>query len=131
MIDNDGGFTLEDNFVLESCDEANESPDENEYYKSVVDEEVPLSFDATKVSRNTVPIMTKFEFAKIIGVRAEQICRGAEISIATSKLNAIEIALEELSNYKINLMIRRKLPNGNTELWAVNELFYEHLINDR
>lgn len=105
-----------------------EQSSEDEYI-STIDEEVPLFVE--KVSRNTVPIMTKYEFAKIIGVRAEQICRGAQISIATTKLNALEIALEELSNYKIDLMVRRKLPNGDIELWAVKELFYEHLINVR
>jgi DNA-directed RNA polymerases I, II, and III subunit RPABC2 len=51
--------------------------------------------------------LTKFEKTRILGVRAEQIACGAKIFIETSKTDPLEIAMEELHQRKIPLLIRR------------------------
>ena len=77
----------------------------------------------------TMPYMTKFEKAKILGVRAEMIASGDKPLIDTKSgvfSNAYEIALEELKHKKIPLIIRRSLPNGTIEDWRVEEMILKN-----
>lgn len=62
--------------------------------------------------------LTRFEEAKIIGLRGEQISKGAPSYIDTSlypksQKDALSIAQQELSQGKIPLVINRTFPNGN------------------
>ena len=70
------------------------------------------------------PKMSKFERAKILGARAEMIASGDKPMVVVPKnvTTAYEIALLELKENKIPLMIRRKLPNGTYEDWRTEEL---------
>jgi len=71
----------------------------------------------------TTPILSKFEKAKILGVRAEMLSNGAEPVISKPyPNNTYLIALEELRQKKIPLIIRRKLPNGKIEDWRLEDL---------
>ena len=72
----------------------------------------------------TMPYMTKFEKAKLLGVRAEMIASGDKplVEIKGKVNNAYEIAIMELKQKKIPLIIRRTLPNGKIEDWRVEEL---------
>ena len=76
----------------------------------------------------TMPYMTKFEKAKILGIRAEMIASGDKPLIENSRSfdNAYNIALEELKQKKIPLIIRRTLPNGNIEDWRVEEMILKN-----
>jgi len=70
-------------------------------------------------SRN---ILTRFEVAKLVGVRSEQLARGAQSTVDVSGLkNVREIAVKELKERKIPLMISRPLPNGKNEFWKIDE----------
>ena len=53
----------------------------------------------------TVPIMTKYEIARILGVRTKQINSGANIFVKTSEniIDGYYIALQELKEKKIPL----------------------------
>ena len=72
----------------------------------------------------TIPIMTKYEKAKIIGIRAQQINSGSEpfIQIDNNMIDGLTIANEELIKKKIPFIIRRPLPNGSSEYWNINDL---------
>ena len=72
----------------------------------------------------TIPILTKYEKAKIIGIRAQQINNGAEpfITADSNMIDGLTIAYEELMKQKIPFIIRRPMPNGSSEYWNINDL---------
>lgn len=72
----------------------------------------------------TIPIMTKYEKAKIIGIRAQQINSGSEpfIQVDNNMIDGLTIANDELLQKKIPFIIRRPLPNGSSEYWNINDL---------
>ena len=76
---------------------------------------VMMNYDYTK--NKTLPKITKYEKALLIGKRAKQIEEGANANIKVLPgQSAIEIAEEELRQRKIPLIIKR--PIGNTfEYW--------------
>jgi len=76
--------------------------------------------------RRTIPFLTRFEKARIIGKRAMQISKGAHPLVEVGNLeNPVDIALKELRERKIPYIIRRTLPNGMVEDWRVDELRIE------
>jgi DNA-directed RNA polymerase I, II, and III subunit RPABC2 len=59
-------------------------------------------------------ILTKYERARIVGVRAIQLSNGATPMINVDNMfNVSEIAEKELVEYKIPIIIRRKMPDGS------------------
>nr|UXY86909.1 DNA-directed RNA polymerase I, II, and III 15kDa polypeptide [Cryptomonas paramecium] len=76
--------------------------------------------------RTTLPYLTKFEKARILGARALQLSMGAPLTIkANSETDVLELAAKELVERKIPITIRRYLPNGKYEDWRVDELIVE------
>lgn len=72
--------------------------------------------------KKTVPFLNKFEKARLLGVRIQQLSCGAEPKINTSGFESIiEIVEEELKQRKIPLIIKRNLPNGESEEWKLEE----------
>ena len=61
------------------------------------------------------PMLTRFEKARIMGARALQLSLGAPpfISISKNTSTSLEIAMEELNERLIPIVIRRVLPNGD------------------
>ena len=61
------------------------------------------------------PTLTRFEKARIMGARALQLSMGAPpfIEIPASAKMSLDIALEELEQRIIPIVIRRRLPNGD------------------
>ena len=77
----------------------------------------------TGEARTTTPFLTKYEKARIIGARALQISKNAPILVNPDKeTDPILIAEKELREHKIPFIIRRFLPDGSYEDWAVKEL---------
>lgn len=75
-----------------------------------------------KVKKKTVPFLNKFEKARLLGLRIQQLSAGAQPKINTSGFTSIrEIVEEELIQRKIPLMIKRNLPNGDSEEWKLEE----------
>jgi DNA-directed RNA polymerase I, II, and III subunit RPABC2 len=75
-----------------------------------------------KRPKKTIPILTKFEKARIIGVRLQQLANGSKARVDTSNLRTIhEIVNEELNKRMIPFIIRRTLPNGHYEDWKLEE----------
>jgi DNA-directed RNA polymerase I, II, and III subunit RPABC2 len=86
-------------------------------YSNVLDATIEMK------KKRTNPYLTKYEKARIIGIRAQQIASGS-IPLVDSKglVSPISIALKELKERKIPFIIRRKLPNNTYEDWTIEEL---------
>ena len=69
------------------------------------------------------PTLTRFERARIMGARALQLSLGAPvfIEIPENATSSLEIAMEELKQRVIPIVIKRTLPNGD----------YQHLPIDQ
>ncbi|KAH7930381.1 RNA polymerase Rpb6 [Leucogyrophana mollusca] len=77
-------------------------------------------------TRVTTPYLTKYERARILGTRALQISMNAPVLVPLDgETDALQIAIKELSQRKIPLIIRRYLPDGSFEDWSVSELISE------
>jgi DNA-directed RNA polymerase subunit K/omega len=72
----------------------------------------------------TLPYLTKYERARILGQRAKQINAGAPafVKVPEKVIDGYLIAEMELANKTIPFIIRRPLPNGGSEYWRVNDL---------
>ncbi|KAI8923327.1 RNA polymerase, subunit omega/K/RPB6 [Entophlyctis helioformis] len=76
-----------------------------------------------KDQRMTTPYMTKYEKARILGTRALQVSMNAPVMVdLTGESDPLQIAMKELRERKIPLMVRRFMPDGSWEDWAVDEL---------
>lgn len=79
----------------------------------------------------TIPILTKYERARILGQRAKQINSGASIFVnmddSDDMYDGYLIAQRELLEKKIPFIIRRPLPGGGSEYWKLKDL---EIINE-
>lgn len=79
--------------------------------------------DSKASSRTTLNRMTKYEFARIVGIRAIQLSEDAQPFVDIGNLtNCGHIAMRELLERKLPFIIRRFFPNGSYEDWPVGEL---------
>jgi DNA-directed RNA polymerase I, II, and III subunit RPABC2 len=76
----------------------------------------------------TLPFLTKYEKARILGERAKQLNAGATpfISLEPHMIDGYLIALKELEEKKIPFIIKRPLPNGGCEYWKLKDLEFIH-----
>lgn len=80
-----------------------------------------------KERRSTTPYMTKYERARILGTRALQISMNAPVLVdLEGETDPLQIAMKELSQQKIPLVVRRYLPDGSYEDWGCDELIVDH-----
>ena len=79
-----------------------------------------LNDEINNSTRITKPYLTKYEMARIIGYRSEQIGAGSQLYIDPG--NITEIAKKELYERKIPFIIKRTLPNNISEYWKLDEL---------
>lgn len=72
----------------------------------------------------TIPILTKYEKTRILGQRAKQLNNGARplVKLSTQIIDGYLIALKELEEKKIPVIIRRPLPGGASEYWHLKDL---------
>ncbi len=84
----------------------------------------PLEIKNSTNAINTgPPTLTRFEKARIMGSRALQLSLGAPPFIDFSKniSTSLEIAMEELHQKVIPIVIRRTLPNGDYQNIAIEQ----------
>ena len=63
--------------------------------------------------RTTTPYMTKYERARILGTRALQISMNAPVLVdLEGETDPLQIAIKELREKKIPLIVRRYMPDG-------------------
>ncbi|GMM52458.1 DNA-directed RNA polymerase core subunit [Starmerella bacillaris] len=80
-----------------------------------------------KEKRTTTPYMTKYERARILGTRALQISMNAPVLVdLEGETDPLQIAMKELSQKKVPLVVRRYLPDGSFEDWGCEELIVDH-----
>jgi DNA-directed RNA polymerase I, II, and III subunit RPABC2 len=72
----------------------------------------------------TLPFVSKFEKARILGVRAKQINNGASVMIDVPEhvIDGYTIAQMEYEQKKIPFIVKRPLPNGAVEYWKFSDL---------
>ena len=69
------------------------------------------------------PTLTRFEQARIMGARALQLSLGAPVFIEIPKnaTTSLEIAMEELKQRVIPIVIKRTLPNGDYQNLSIGQ----------
>ena len=72
----------------------------------------------------TIPFLTKYEKARILGQRAKQIETGAKpfVKVPENIIDSYIIAELELKEKKIPFIIKRPIPNGGFEYWHIKDL---------
>ncbi|KAL1871364.1 subunit common to RNA polymerases I, II, and III [Diaporthe australafricana] len=85
--------------------------------KSHKDKKIPTD------QRTTTPYMTKYEKARILGTRALQISMNAPVLVdLEGETDPLQIAIKELREKKVPLIVRRYMPDGYYEDWTCEEL---------
>lgn len=96
--------------------------------KTIIESGVPRKKSAKELAvpkeeRITTPYMTKYERARVLGTRALQISMNAPVLVdLEGETDPLQIAMKELSQQKLPLIIRRYLPDGSYEDWGCDEL---------
>jgi len=72
----------------------------------------------------TIPYLTKYERARVLGQRAKQIETGAKplVKIPENIVDSYIISELELKEKKIPFIIRRPIPGGGSEYWNLKDL---------
>ena len=112
----------------------------NNYIKEIHPESITHNYEEVKIMTNihrndngeiindnlhkTLPFLTKYEKARVLGLRAKQINQGAVIyvDVPDNIIDGYTIATLELQQKKIPFIIRRPIPNGGSEYWKVSDL---------
>lgn len=88
-------------------------------------DDVVRNADVTRVSQ---PYFTKYEYTALLSSRAQQIAEGAIPMVPLAEFNTNDpkfvwkVAEREILERKLPYLVRRQLPNGQTEFWSVAEL---------
>jgi DNA-directed RNA polymerase subunit K/omega len=80
--------------------------------------------NSNPVEKKTCPFITNFEKTKIIGLRANQISKGAApfITVPAHVTDVRQIARLELEQKRLPFIIKRPLPDGTFEYWRLVDL---------
>lgn len=72
----------------------------------------------------TLPFLSRYEKARILGERAKQIDNGAKsfVEIDETIIDGYLIACKEFEAKRIPFIIKRPLPNGTIEYWRLEDL---------
>ena len=142
----DDGETSDMDTDDESSDEENYTKVDDEFKYNFMKSIHPQEFDDdynsmqifTEINRDkdniivdkyhqTLPILTKYEKARILGLRISQLNKGAQpfIKFTNSERNVIDthiIAEKELREKRLPFIIMRPIPNGKKEYWSLQDL---------
>jgi len=116
---NDNDYTEEEDIIDLNIDDEDKKNEEHGFklitYKNILE-------NMEKKPKRSIPYLTKFERARIIGTRLQQLAYGAKPRVNTKGLNSIqEIVEKELDERKILFIIRRPMPDGSYEDWKLEE----------
>lgn len=81
--------------------------------------------------RVSKPVLTKYEFVRLLTDRTKQLAQGAKHMLKnTQELSSKEIAKLEIKEGVIPLIIERPIPNSKNERWKISELHIpEHFFS--
>lgn len=106
--------------VYSDIEDDDEILNSEESYHSYND--ILVNYDTLKVNNVTSNVMTKFEKAKVLGIRAQQISKGANPLTDTGNLTSVElIAAKELKEKKTPFILKRKVAN-KYEYWKIEDM---------
>jgi DNA-directed RNA polymerase I, II, and III subunit RPABC2 len=98
-----------------------EHPEVNPVFRSEI-------ADAMKRARTTREYFTKYEYTTLIATRAQQLADGAKPLVSLDGLKTSDpmfvwnVAKKEVELRKLPFLIRRQMPNGQSEYWSAQEL---------
>jgi len=124
LDDEDDGLNIIDDDVEEE-DEEDEEDEENIINNNIEFDDDDEDKEEKILEKKTFNYLTKYERCFILGIRIQQIMNNSPIFINTNILevvNPFNIAYEELLQKKIPFKIKRKMPNGNVEIWDLEDL---------
>ena len=83
----------------------------------------PVEIISDKLVITGPPTLTRFEKARIMGARALQLSLGAPVFITIPKntISSLEIAMEELNQRLLPIVIKRSLPNGDYQNISIDK----------
>ena len=72
----------------------------------------------------TVPFLTKYERARVLGERSKQLNQGAKplVEMGPEVVDGYLMALKEFEEKKIPFIVKRPMPNGGCEYWKFKDL---------
>jgi len=79
---------------------------------------------SAKGAHRTYPFLTLYEKTKIIGLRANQLSKGARpyVPVPDHITSVRDIARMELEQKRLPFIVKRPLPNGAYEYWRLSDL---------
>ena len=107
-------------------EEGNSSDEEeyqqNEVISSIDQETFYANYDMLRKTYITNPRLNKYEKTTIISERAQQLANGSISFLKNPETynNVLDIAMEELNQKKIPIIIERPVPNG-FEYWKLED----------
>jgi DNA-directed RNA polymerases I, II, and III subunit RPABC2 len=95
------------------------------------------AYDASSALNNTTPYMTKYEYAKVLGLRCQMLSSGAPPTVKPEDFpsgvyprNPKDIAKMEIKMKRLPFIINRPLPNGLTvKVSAADLIIQGHLLS--
>ncbi|TMW69030.1 hypothetical protein Poli38472_001186 [Pythium oligandrum] len=127
--DDAGHHEMDDEEVPEEEEEMEEELYESAEDGAQDDQKVAILDESHKqpnANRITTKYMTKYERARVLGTRALQISMNAPVMVdIEGETDPLKIAMKELRERKIPIIIRRYLPDGSFEDWSIDELIIE------
>lgn len=76
-------------------------------------------------NHRTLPLLSKYERTKIIGMRAAQLASGSAPLVKRDEQNSpFDLAILELNAKVLPFIIKRPLPSGQCEYWKLEDLHY-------
>jgi len=122
--DANGGAGDEDDLDVTGEHDPNEQDDVNVMNEGEM--EILGSSGSALSERVTTRYLTKYERARVLGTRALQISMNAPVMVdLDGETDPLKIAMRELRERKIPIIIRRYLPDGSHEDWKIDELIVD------
>lgn len=134
IMDSDDEDETDENYLQKFDQEINRNYVKNYHPECMIHnyEEVKILTDVVRDSNNiiidpfhkTIPFLTKYEKARILGQRAKQIESGAKpfVKVPENVIDGYIIAELELRQKRIPFILRRPLPSGGCEYWNLRDL---------
>jgi len=83
----------------------------------------PIQKQIPATERISMPVLTKYERVRVLGLRSTQISMNAPVYVTLeNETDPYEIAKKELAEKMLPFKIRRYLPGGGYEDWELKEL---------
>ncbi len=96
----------------------------NNVIKAIAGERATEGLKNFDEAHKSYPYITRYEYTRVIGFRANQLSQGAKpfINVPEHVSDVREIARMELAQKRLPFIIKRPLPDGTYEYWRLQDL---------